>query len=648
MMEKLFDKMAPSSSSSSTGRYRTPDSNVRRSFIQKGGQKMLIILGLSLFTIILFGLQLQNMSMTTKIADNIPDFSSSSRPKADPDSGSPDHGFVYDGDSAESQTTPNDESVEGKPLPVSELDMVNPYSYLKTNRLLKDNVAQFSNPENEENPLIDFDRGSVKYLQPEVINYLHMKQDLEKVDWSRYAYVLYATSGAHLCNSFMVFAELRKYGSKADMVLIVNEDFLNKPDEFPNEHKELMDNKDKLRLKYSPVKPITIDSKEDMKIWVSSYTKLLVFGEISYDRIIYMDADSVLLAEKHLDELFFIPPCQVATPAAYWLIDERFGKMGEEAKKNKYPPEKHGFQPLTAKQRLEKISKYIASYITPFLDNTFGKLTHLNSASFAKLSLDDQINYKNTQNAMYNALPSYPYLEDYKLTNIIMVIQPSQELFDRIKMGIATKSQDGKDEYDMDIIERLFDLRANIVSQSVSLTNTTKSIGDRIKEIPEYMILPPKTYAALTLEFNVWTDHNTFSMDSTEQAWSYVHTPEGTSADEAYYYEINKIAPKRQGEYLNPDVKYLHFSDAPIPKPWWFRDPKQGYMSARTRCPEFEEFHKDDLPEGWVLPRSKNTDDCSAAKVWEWSVKHFEEVRKEVCGLELARTDKNTYFDIIN
>lgn len=66
-----------------------------------------------------------------------------------------------------------------------------------------------------------------------------------------------------------------------------------------------------LKLKHSPV----------TEIEEPSYTKLLVFGEISNDWIIYLDADSVLLAVKLLDELFFIPPCQVARYSCCLLVD---------------------------------------------------------------------------------------------------------------------------------------------------------------------------------------------------------------------------------------------------------------------------------------------------------------------------------------
>lgn len=40
------------------------------------------------------------------------------------------------------------------------------------------------------------------------------------VNWSRYAYVQYATDSAYLCNSVMVFEALDRTGSKADRLLI--------------------------------------------------------------------------------------------------------------------------------------------------------------------------------------------------------------------------------------------------------------------------------------------------------------------------------------------------------------------------------------------------------------------------------------------
>lgn len=47
----------------------------------------------------------------------------------------------------------------------------------------------------------------------------------EAVDWSRYAYVQYATSSAYLCNSILIFEALHRLGSRAERVLFYPEEW---------------------------------------------------------------------------------------------------------------------------------------------------------------------------------------------------------------------------------------------------------------------------------------------------------------------------------------------------------------------------------------------------------------------------------------
>lgn len=49
----------------------------------------------------------------------------------------------------------------------------------------------------------------------------HIRYDL--VDWSRYAYFQYATSGVYLCNAVMIFEALHRLGSRAERVLFYPE-----------------------------------------------------------------------------------------------------------------------------------------------------------------------------------------------------------------------------------------------------------------------------------------------------------------------------------------------------------------------------------------------------------------------------------------
>lgn len=52
-------------------------------------------------------------------------------------------------------------------------------------------------------------------------------------------------------------------------------------------------------------------------VWADSLTKLLIFGQTKYKRILLLDSDSTLL--KPMDELFFLPPQPAIMPRAYWL-----------------------------------------------------------------------------------------------------------------------------------------------------------------------------------------------------------------------------------------------------------------------------------------------------------------------------------------
>lgn len=55
--------------------------------------------------------------------------------------------------------------------------------------------------------------------------------------------------------------------------------------------------------------------------WAESFTKLLVFNQTQYDRVLSLDSDSVVL--QNLDHLFLLPPCPVAMPRAYWLYPDK-------------------------------------------------------------------------------------------------------------------------------------------------------------------------------------------------------------------------------------------------------------------------------------------------------------------------------------
>ena len=56
-------------------------------------------------------------------------------------------------------------------------------------------------------------------------------------------------------------------------------------------------------------------------VWAQSLTKLHVFGLTQYKRLIYLDADGLVL--RNMDHLFSLPDAAVAMPRAYWLSQPR-------------------------------------------------------------------------------------------------------------------------------------------------------------------------------------------------------------------------------------------------------------------------------------------------------------------------------------
>ncbi len=58
---------------------------------------------------------------------------------------------------------------------------------------------------------------SCYFSEPQVPDESYLSQD---VDWSQYAYALYATNTEYLCNAIMLFETLQRLGSQADRLLM--------------------------------------------------------------------------------------------------------------------------------------------------------------------------------------------------------------------------------------------------------------------------------------------------------------------------------------------------------------------------------------------------------------------------------------------
>ena len=79
-----------------------------------------------------------------------------------------------------------------------------------------------------------------------------------ETDWSRFAYVQYATSLPYLCNSVMLFGRLHQLGSKADRVLLHSSIFSPDGQDIPGTL--LRDARDKYGAILKPIEVLSRDS----------------------------------------------------------------------------------------------------------------------------------------------------------------------------------------------------------------------------------------------------------------------------------------------------------------------------------------------------------------------------------------------------
>lgn len=87
---------------------------------------------------------------------------------------------------------------------------------------------------------------------------------VDAVDWSRFAYVQYATNDAYLCNSVMLFEILHRLKSKADRLLMYPSDFQIEEDPNTESHngRLLREARDKYNVKLKAIQVQRRDSED--------------------------------------------------------------------------------------------------------------------------------------------------------------------------------------------------------------------------------------------------------------------------------------------------------------------------------------------------------------------------------------------------
>ncbi|KAF2093440.1 alphaN-acetylglucosamine transferase, partial [Rhizodiscina lignyota] len=135
------------------------------------------------------------------------------------------------------------------------------------------------------------------------------------VDWTKFAYVQYVTNEAYLCNSVMIFESLHRLKSKPNRLMMHPDSWKLDDPGLNSETKMLLE---KARDEYGvELNPIQVQNGGGEPTWAESFTKLLLFNQTQFDRVLLLDSDGSILNPP--DELFLLPSAPVAMPRAYWL-----------------------------------------------------------------------------------------------------------------------------------------------------------------------------------------------------------------------------------------------------------------------------------------------------------------------------------------
>lgn len=117
----------------------------------------------------------------------------------------------------------------------------------------------------------------------------------KEMDWSLFAYVQYVTNPTYLCNSLMMLESLNRLGTKADLVMLYPKQWKvpSSPETAESvESAQLARARDEYGAKLVPIEIQSYDAGES--IWADSFTKLLLFNQTQYKRVIYLDSDGTL------------------------------------------------------------------------------------------------------------------------------------------------------------------------------------------------------------------------------------------------------------------------------------------------------------------------------------------------------------------
>ncbi|OPB45314.1 hypothetical protein A0O28_0075240 [Trichoderma guizhouense] len=130
--------------------------------------------------------------------------------------------------------------------------------------------------------------------------------------------------------------------------------------------------RDEYNAKLMPVEIQHRDTIDDT--WANPYTKLLAFNLTQYERVIAIDADVTVL--KHMDELFHLPPCPIAMPRAYWLLDDEKSRRTLTSHVMVIQPSEREFARIQKRVELVDENEYDMELLNKLYANTAMVIPH--------------------------------------------------------------------------------------------------------------------------------------------------------------------------------------------------------------------------------------------------------------------------------
>ena len=419
---------------------------------------------------------------------------------------------------------------------------------------------------------------NLKVVPLEIINVLNDKFH-NNLNFDKYAYVQYATDFNYLNLAIINFIVLRRSSTKVPNLIVLFNRALQE-DKYRFENLKYLTSQYSITLK--PI-PIIENINAESPTWSKSFTKLHIFNEVEYDRIVYFDADSMLLhtqvsdnrsgtrneanIPENLDELFSIPEIiDIALPQAYWLT-----KHTKASGKIKTPDGKKYQDEIT--ELINEVSKSDNDSLI------FEKLPSL-------LVQNQKLNHRNNFFATH-----------------IMVIKPSNEIFNELQKYVHNPwlwslhkrhALINKSDYDMEVLNKFID--------NALQDNENFKVG----------ILPHKVYGVLTGEFRELL-HEAF-----------------ISEPQFLPFITSELNNQWQPYEIIQNIKLIHFSDSPIPKPWEDMNNFDFYNKFRIYCHDANfdaDLYNALFPTSW---KPRLTTDCDSVKIWNWIMEEYQKLLDEL------------------